>query len=276
MVSKIFTEREIEVINKKLKGKKLNQTDSNYIYRFIRPKLKEILTIDAKSILDKMEYNQKIESIEKKIKKIVIEYVEDVYSITLFGSAIQNNYKDYRDIDILIITKKKIYPKIKAKYSKIKELKSILQKQKINADIQIYDKKTIEENYPHSPTLIYQLKDSKAIYGKLKLPDKIQLHNIDLKMKLDWSNIDGLQPLGEDIYKALRNVILVRLLLNKIVDNKRLKESLDDEVGKNLIEKLKNNQESIIEKRLALNFLKELSEKTRSELKGDLWAKIGQ
>lgn len=274
--SKIFTKREIEVINKKIGHKSLNQTDSNYLYRFVRPKLREIASIDAKSLLDKMEYNQRIMSIENKIRKIILGSINEVDSIVIYGSVIQNNYKDYNDIDILVITKVKIYDKIGYTYKKVKEIKNIFQKEGINADIQIYDKETIEESYPHSPTLIYQLKDHKTIYGKLKLPDKIQLHNIDLKMKLDWSNIEGIQPLGVDIYKALRNVILVRLLLNRIVDNRVLKESLNDEVGKKLIEKLKNNQASKLEKRFALNFLKELSEKTRSELKGDLWAKIEQ
>ena len=93
-------------------------------------------------------------------------------------------------------------------------------------------------------------------------------------MKLDWSDIEDIEPEGIDIYKALRNVILVRLILNKIVDNRKLKESLNDEIGKNLIEKLRNNQESKIERKIALNYLKELSEKTRKEIKGDLWEKI--
>ena len=74
--------------------------------------------------------------------------------------------------------------------------------------------------------------------------------------------------------KALRNIILVRLLLNNIVDNKKLKESLNDELGKNLIEKLKDNKASKREKIFALNFLSELSQKTREELKGELWARI--
>lgn len=274
--SLILTKREIEVINKKLKGKKLSQQDSNYLSKFVRPKLKEIQGIDAKFLLDKLEYNQKIASIEKRIKKVILGSIKEGEAIVLYGSVVQNNYKDYNDIDILVVTKVKSYEKLGQKYRKIKEVKNILQKEGINADIQIYDRETVEGNYSHSPTLIYQLKDHKVISGKLNLPSKMQLHNIDLQMKLDWSNIEGISPLGIDIYKALRNVILVRLLLNKIVDNRKLKESLNDELGKNLIEKLKNNKASKPEKRFALNFLNELSQKTRSELKGDLWAKIGQ
>lgn len=272
--STIFTKREIEVINKKMKNKKLNQTDSNYLSRFIRPKLREIASIDAKYLLDKMEYNQKIMSIENKIKKRILESINGVEVIVLYGSAIQNNYKNYNDIDILIITKKKLYKALVQKHKKISEIKKQLDNYSIIADIQIYDKETLKNNYRHSPTLIYQLKDHKVIYGKLKLPDKTELHNIDLQMKLDWSDIEGTEPAGIEIYRALRNVILIRLILNKIIDNRKLIESLNEELGRNLIERLKNNQESKIERKIALNYLKGLSEKTRKEIKGELWEKI--
>ena len=67
---------------------------------------------------------------------------------------------------------------------------------------------------------------------------------------------------------------MVRLLLNKVIDNKKLKESLYEELSKNLIERLKNNQQSKEEKRYALNYLKNLIEDTRKQIKGGLWEKI--
>ena len=133
--------------------------------------------------------------------------------------------------------------------------------------------KTIEKNYSHSPSLIYQLKDKKIIYGKLNLKNKIELYNIDLKMKLDWSNLED-NPEGIEIYKALRNVILVRLLLNKIVDNRKLKESLNEEIGKNLLERLKNNKESNIDRKIALSCLNTLLEQTEKEIGDELWEKV--
>jgi len=262
----------LEVIDKKMKNKKLTQVDSNYLTRFIRPKLKEITLIDSKFLLDKMEYNQKIKSIEGKARKIILRSIKDVQAIVIYGSAIQTNYKEYNDIDILIVTKNKISP-IKEKYRKIIEIKKILSKYHIKADIGIYDKKTIEKNYSHSPSLIYQLKDKKIIYGKLNLKNKIELYNIDLKMKLDWSNLED-NPEGIEIYKALRNVILVRLLLNKIVDNRKLRESLNEEIGKNLLERLKNNQESNVDKKIALSYLNTLLEQTEKEIGDELWEKI--
>jgi len=157
----------------------------------------------------------------------------------------------------------------------IKTIKGKAQKCGINLDIQIMQKQEFYAEYPSSPTLIYQLKDSKIIYGEVKIPNKTSIHNIDLKMKLDWSEIEDIEPKGTDIYIALRNVILVRLLLNKIVDNQKLKESLNNEIGKNLINKLKNNKESKIERRIALNYLKELLKMTREEIRGNLWGKAG-
>ena len=273
--SLVLTNKEIEVINKKISGKKLSQQDSNYLSRYVRPKLREISLIDAKTLLSKLEYCQKAQAIENKIKETILKYLENVSAIILYGSAIQTNYQEYNDIDILIVTKSKISKNLRDKAKKTKELKKELDKSGINSDIEIYNKKTIKNACLHNPSIIYQLKDSKIIYGKLKLPDKKkEVYNIDLKMKLDWSNIEDIEPEGIDIYKALRNVILIRLILNKVVDNRKLKESLNDEIGKNLVEKLKNNQESKIERHIAINYLKELSEITRKEIKGGLWEKI--
>ena len=93
-------------------------------------------------------------------------------------------------------------------------------------------------------------------------------------MKLDWSDVEDIEPDGKDIYGALRNTLLVRLILNKIIDNSKLKQSLYDELGKNLIEKLKNNKQSKEEEKYALNYLKRLIEDTSKQLKGELWEKI--
>ncbi len=272
--SLIWTPRELQVIRKKISKAKLTQQDSNYLSRYVRPKLKEINSIEAGELLDKLEYNQKAISIENKIKEIILKEIKETDSIILYGSAVQNNYKNYNDIDIIIATKRKIYNTKKEKWKKISELKDILKKYGIIADIQIYSKKALEYNSTRNPDLIYQLEDYKIIYGNLKIPNKIEIYNADLHMKLDWSKIYDTRPRGNEIYKALRNTILVRLLLNKIVDNKKLKESLYEELGKNLIERLKNNEESKLDRKIALAYLKNLIKKTRDEIKGGLWEKI--
>lgn len=273
----LLTKTENKVLNKRLNNKKLTQIESNYLSRSIRPKLRKLeklKEVNIDLILQRIEYNQKGLSIENKIKELIMEIIKEVDSIILYGSAIQTNYHSYNDVDVLILTKKKLWNTLKEKYFLIKIIKKKAKDTNINLDVQIMEKEQLYLEYPSSPSLIYQLKDSRIIYGNIKIPSKTGLHNIDLKMKLDWSDIEDIEPEGVEIYQAIRNVILVRLLLNKIVDNQKLKESLNDEIGKSLIEKLKNNKESKIERKIALNYLKELSEMTRQEIKGDLWEKI--
>lgn len=273
--SRILTQKELQAIAKKLSHKKLSQQDSNRLSRQIRPKLREIAKIDAKELLEKLEYSQKPEKIENIIRKTILPNIKDISAIILYGSAIQTNYRDYRDIDILIVAGKEIYKSPIEKARKIEELKNLLEEKQINADIEIYTLETIKESYYHNPSLLYQLKDSKIIYGKISLLKKKRVvYNIELRMKLDWSDIADLSPDGNEIYQALRNIMLVMLLRRKIVDNKKLKESLENEIGKNLIEKLKNNKQSKIERKIALIYLNSLLKRAESEVKGGSWEKI--
>ena len=270
---KILTKKEMKIINKRLENRRLSQIERNRLSRSIRPKLKEISKIDSVNLLLKLEYVPDSIPIENTIIRVVKKHLHNVDSIILYGSAVQTNYKEYNDIDILIITKTKIYKTEKEKWRKIREITDVLKENDITADIEMISKKGLLTSYKNNPTLIYQLKDYKIIYGKIKIPDKIELDNIDLKMKLDWSYVDD-DKNGKEIYSALRNTILVRLLLNKIIDNNKLRESLNDELGKNLILRLKNNQASKEEKKYALNYLKGLLEKTEKEVSGRKWEKI--
>ena len=270
----ILTDKENKIIEKRLSNKKLSQSERNRLSKAIRPKLREISLIDSKKILDKIEYNPNSISIENKIVKAINSNIKEVDSIILYGSAIQTNYHEYNDIDIMIVTKSKIYSHEIDKYKIINEIKSILKENSIISDIEIISKDNLIKSYKNSPTLIYELKDHKIIYGNIKIPNKIEIYNIDLQMKLDWSDIPVSKPTGNEVYCALRNTILVRLLLNKIIDNSKLKESLYDELGKNLIEKLKNNQHSNQDLKYSLNYLKNLIEDTRKQIGGNLWEKI--
>ena len=270
----ILTDKEKKIIEKKLSNKKLSQSERNRLSRAIRPKLREIFVIDSKAILEKIAYNPSIISIENRVVNTIKNNIQELDSIILYGSAVQTNYHSYNDLDILIVTKLKIYSSEIEKYKKIKEIKNILKNHLIVSDIEIISKDNLLKSYKNSPTLIYELKDHKVIYGHIKIPKNIELYRIDLQMKLDWSDIPVSKPHGAEVYHALRNTILVRLLLNKIIDNSRLKQSLYDELGKNLIERLKNNQQSNVELKYSLNYLKGMVEDTRKQLRGDLWEKI--
>src|SRR3989338_538948 len=270
----ILTNREIYVINKKLNNKRLNQQDSNYLSKYVRPKLREIASINAEALLKRLEYNQKSRSIERKIRKLILDNLKDIYAIVLYGSAIQTNYKNYNDIDVLVITKRKSWGKSREKYGIINLLKENAQKIGLNLDIQIIDKSSFYIQYPNNASLIYQLKDSRMIYGKIKLPKEIELSKIYLRMKLDWSDMVDENSEGEEIYHAIRNAVLVKLLLNRIVDNNLLYKELVKEIGNNLLARLKYNKASKIEKRIAINYLQDLAESTRKEIINSKWEKM--
>ena len=126
--SLILTKRELDVINKKLRGDRLTQQDSNYLSKYVRPKLHEISSIDAATLISKLKYNQRSIAIENKIEHAIVKNIgrDNLQSIILYGSAIQTNYGAYNDIDILIVTKEKVFKNLGDKAKKISELKNLL------------------------------------------------------------------------------------------------------------------------------------------------------
>ena len=269
----IWTPREKEVIRKKLSGAKISQQDSNYLSKFVRPKLKEIKSIEAEKLLDKLNYNQKAISIEKKLKETILESLKGIDSISLYGSVIQTNYTDYNDVDVLVVVRKRFWKKLSEKYKKIVEIKKKSEKLGIDLDLEIYDKNTFLEVYLKSSSLIYQLRDRKTIYGNLKLSNNYEIPKIDLRMKLDYSVLDN-DSSGEEIYKAIRNLVLVNLILDKVISNKVLNESLDAEVGKNLVERLKKGIDPSVDRKIGMLRLKELLKLTLRRIKEEKWEKI--
>lgn len=268
----ILTARENKIIKKKIKGSSLTQNESNILSKSIRPKLREMNNINSEEILKKLEYNQKGMSIEDKIKRIILDIAPQVDSITLCGSAVQNNYSNYNDVDIIVATKKFLTKK--QKRWAIKNIENAGKKENLILDIQIYSKKSILEQYPSNPSLIYQLKDSKIIYGNLKISNKINLSSLNLKMKLDWSEGLNINSKASEMYYAIRNAMLILLLMDKKVDNYKLKINLRNLLGNDLISKLRNNQASKLEKKLVLSCLNLFINYLEIELKKPKWEKI--
>ena len=274
-MAQILTQRENEIINKKMKGLSLTQNESNILSKSIRPKLDEIKKINADLLLNKLEYNQKARSIEEKIKKLILNNIEGVQSIILCGSAIQTNYKEYNDIDVIVATKKVLTENKMEKRRLIWKIQDLAKKEGLNLDIQIYAEESIINQYPSSPSLIYQLKDSKIIYGKIKIPNKIELSSWDLRMKLDWSDIVDAYSTGNEIYYAIRNIMLVILLMNRKVDNYELNNSVINMLGRDLASRLKEDKASRIEKKLVLNYIRVMSNYLAAELRTNpKWGKI--
>jgi predicted nucleotidyltransferase len=270
----ILTKKELATIDKKLSNQRLTQQDSNRLSRFIRPKLRAMSKIDSEYLLTRLQFNPASIKIEEKIKKFVLKNVTGVKAIIVVGSAIQTGYKEYRDIDLIIVTNKKDWGNQWDKERRIGNLLHLAKNEGLELDIQITSKDIFRELYGVNPSWIYQLKDHKIIYGNIKIPSKINLSKMDLRMKLDWSDLDGLNPTPMEIYNALRNVLLVRLLMNKIVDNESLKKEVVNQIGFDLLNKLKEGNISNLEKRYLLSLITNLAEKTRKEIIESKWEKI--
>jgi len=282
--SNILTKKAFKVINKRLRNERLTQQDSNYLSRFVRPKLREMASINAESLLRKLEYNQKAKAIERKIKNIILENLPEADSIIIYGSAVQTNYEKYNDIDVIVATMGVatmgvatmgvVIKSLKRKNEIIKKIKEKGRKDGFNLDIQVYSKASILLQYKNNPSLIYQLRDSKVIYGRLKLPLKIELYSLDLKMKLDWSEGLDIYSEAKNIYLAIRNAMLVLLLMNKKIDNYQLKQNLINILGFDMYLRLKNNQATKVEKKFALSYLSLLIKYLNEELRKTKWEKI--
>lgn len=270
----ILTKREREVIAKKFSNKPLNQQDSNYLSRYVRPKLRKIKQIDSDYLLNRLNYNPASKTIEQKIIKLILKNIPKTNSIIIVGSAIQTNYSNYNDIDVIAVSKKKSWDREIDKIKLCGKIENLAKKENLNLDIQIISKKAFLTGYSSSPSLIYQLKDSKVIYGKIKIPNKINLSKIDLRMKLDWSDIENIQSDSKEIYNAIRNTLLVKLLTKGVVNNYQLSRYLTEELGSYLIKKLKTNTASKLEKKLALQYLNYITNKTLEEIIEAKWEKI--
>ncbi|MBU1005173.1 MAG: nucleotidyltransferase domain-containing protein [Nanoarchaeota archaeon] len=283
--SLVLTNREQEVIEKKLNKKELTQQDSNYLSRYVRPKLREMSLIESKELLSRLEYNQKTPSIEKYIKNIILKNIPNVSSITLYGSAIYNNYKEYNDIDVLAVVKKKSWDKLGEKLLLTEKIKKM---SKLNLDIKLYTEDYIYASYPNNIALIYELNDSKTIYGILRHKQNINLTRLHLKMHSDYSDLiikeadeNGIENISSTkLYTAIRNLWVIRLIMEKTVDNHALNQIMADELGKNLISRLKNNSKSKADKEIAYIYLKNIyitTTKLINSINGEIrWAKNKQ
>ncbi len=272
--NQVLTKTEQKIIEKKLNNKKLTKQDSYYLAKSIRPKLKQMEELVKRNTLKRIEYNQKAKHIENKIKHIVLEELENTKAIVLCGSAIQTNYSNYKDIDAIIITKNSHWENQLDKLNTMKRIESKVREQNLNLDIQIIDSKTFQAIYPSNISLVYQLETSKIIYGKIKLPKKIEISKLDLNMKMDWSELSSSKASGDEIYNCIRNTLLIKLILNKIIDNFYLSNYLIEELGKNLITKLKENIASATEKNLSIHYLNKINEETSIKIDEGKWEKI--
>ncbi len=269
----ILTDREREVIRKKLENKRLNQLDSNILTRSVRPKLEAIKSIDANHLMQRLKYNQKSISIENKIRNLILKNLRGVRAIIVYGSYVINNYDNYNDIDVLILVKEP-FENLGKKYENIDKLEKIAKKENLDLDIQILSQKYYNHRISRSPNLAYQMKDSKIIYGEAEKISNVEISKLDLYMKLDDSDIVSSSSEGEELYRALRNIIMVRLLSLGIISNSLLKYLCDLSLGVGMVNRLRSNKVSKEEKKLVFKIIRLMGSSLTKELKEAQWEKI--
>src|SRR3989339_901835 len=103
----IFTVRQLEVLKKKLQNKKLDSTEKTYYYKFIKPKLKALLSFAA---IEEINIVGKESILPERLSqaKIILKQMQKKHrraKIMISGSFLFN--KEYNDIDVFIFSKYK-------------------------------------------------------------------------------------------------------------------------------------------------------------------------
>lgn len=268
----ILSDKEIEVVLKRLDNKHINQTESNYLSRSIRLKLKAAefaVSLDLLSLLEyrRKKYERDDYLLKEKIIKAAKDIISDVKTIILFGSYIRNSHTNYRDIDILIILNKRIWKTTAEKH----RLETIIEKAiDIKTDINLAVYNELINLFPYSPLLQTELEDYKIIYGNIKLTKNIIINKRYLYKRL--LEIEYVLELGKSIksgyiYNAIRECLSIELFLKKVVDNKLIIKTIENNIGRATAENLIDTKANPTQKDIALKYLKYLYNKLEGVLK---------
>lgn len=273
---RILSDREIEVVRKRLQNKHITQTESNYLSRSIRPKLKAAQMATSLRLLSLLDYRRKKYERENKIiKNKILDSsrnlgIRDIRTIILYGSYVQNRHTNYRDIDVLIVLDKKLWKTSAEKYRLEKNMEK---NAGLNIDVNLVSYKDLMKTFPHSPLLQTELEDYELIYGDIKLNKKRIINKRYLYVKL--LEIEPILELGKDIesryiYNALRTCLSIELFLKKVVTNRLITDRIIENLGSLTTKCLIENNANSIQKEIALRYLAYLYKNLEKKLK---WAK---
>jgi len=265
----ILSKGEIEVIVKRLNNEHITQTESNYLSRSIRPKLKSAEFAVSNELLSLLDYRRKkYEREDRILKEKVITATGDlsnIKAILVYGSYVRNNHAKYRDIDVMVVLGKKVW-KSSAEKSKLEA--DIQKKADIKIDVSLISYSGLRKLFPYSPLIRTELEDYKLIYGDIKLREKIIINKPYLYRKLlevEYAlEIKDIEP--KYIYNALRSCISIELFLKKKIDNKLIIRTIEGNIGKFTAESLINNKANSVNKAIALKYLRYLYNKLSKEL----------
>ncbi|MBI2135798.1 hypothetical protein HYU06_01885 [Candidatus Woesearchaeota archaeon] len=146
----------------------------------------------------------------------------------------------------------------------------------LNIDLKIYPSRDVYYSYPSNIALIYELADYKVIYGMLTLQKRINLDKLDLRMHLDYSysvilsiEQDGLKECtSRDVYSAIRNLVIIHLILQKKVNNILLNNTMKELIGEDILTNLKNETSLLLYKEIGYKILKRQYKLVSKEVKG--------
>ncbi len=271
-LSKILSPRELEVIKKRLKNLPISQTESNYLSHSVRPKLKAAQIVSSINLLSLLDYRRKkYERDEKTLKKEIISslnnIIKKVKTVIIYGSYIRNCHTNYKDIDTLIILKKRIWKTILEK-SRLE--KDIEKKSSINIDVHLAALKDLKEIFPYSPLLQTELETRKIIYGEIALPKRIIINKTYLYKKL--LEIEPIVELGKDlepryIYNAIRTCLSIELFIKKKISNRSIIKTIEKNIGKLTAKKITENKANLTQIEISLKYLNYLYKRLEEKLK---------
>ncbi|MFH1849899.1 MAG: nucleotidyltransferase domain-containing protein [archaeon] len=256
----ILTKTEIEVVLKRLNNRPITQTESNYLSRSIRPKLKSAeiaASIGLRSLLSyrRKKYERKDALLANKI--IGATHNLSIKAIALFGSYIRNSHTNYRDIDLMVVLNRKTW---KTSAQKRKLETGIERAVDIVADVSLVVYRELTKALPYSPLLQSELEDYKVIYGDLRISKKIIIDKAYLYSKLlETEYVLALKNINSRyIYNAIRTCISIQLFLGQTVDNQLTKKTIEHDIGRSTTEALLDNKANTIQRDIALRYLKYL------------------
>lgn len=268
----ILSNKEIEVVIKRLNNKHITQTESNYLSRSIRPKLRSaefVASTELRSLLNyrRKKYEQSNQLLRKKILKATRNIINNTKAIIVFGSYIKNSHTNYRDIDVMIVLNKKLWKSLAEKH----RLKVGIEKAvdiKIDIHLAVYNE--LMSLLPYSPLLQTELEDHKVIYGNIKLRKKIIINKDYLYRKLleaEYAIELGMSIKSKYIYNAIRNCLAIELFLKKIVNNNLIMKTIENNIGKSTANSLMDDKANLIQREIALKYLQYLYDKLIESLK---------
>ncbi|MBI2136798.1 nucleotidyltransferase domain-containing protein [Candidatus Woesearchaeota archaeon] len=270
----ILSNKEIEVVVKRLSNKHLTQTESNYMSRSIKPKLKAAKIAANSGILPLLDYRRKKhERQENILKRKIIDAIRkditltDVKAIIIFGSYVRNCHAAYRDIDIMIVLNRRLW---KTAWERNEIKKRIENECEIPIDVQLIDYNALKRAFSYSPLFQTELENHRTIYGSITLKKEIIIDNRHLYINLLDTEI--IIELGKSIeskyiYNAIRMCLSIELFLKKEINNMLIIKTIEENIGKITAESLMNNTANKLQKEIGLKYLKYLYNKLESILK---------